>query len=70
VPRDVCKKDLHEIVRGTARALRSMRDNILDEPLPDKLAMLSKSLTEGSGEQGAPTESPHSSQRPRTRTDK
>ena len=45
---NVSKEDVQAIVRGTARALRSSRDNILYEPLPDRLAMLSKCLTEGS----------------------
>lgn len=54
MPRELAAKDLHAIIRGTARALRSSRDTILDESLPPKLAALSKHLSEGSSAQSGP----------------
>jgi hypothetical protein len=61
VPRDVCKRDLQAIVRGTARALRSSRDNVLEEPLPEKLATLLRRLEgkEQTGVRRRPVDSHH-----------
>jgi hypothetical protein len=46
MPRYTCKADIKAALRGIARAIHSFTSNVLEEPFPEKLAALSKRLTE------------------------
>lgn len=51
MPRYTCKADIKAALRGIARAIHSFTSNVLEEPFPEKLAALSKRLTEAATSQ-------------------